>query len=177
MGAQRSLQGKRINRSRGQYVGSRRGALTLGAEQLWQQLDQLRALVALCMMQSLLRAMQEFGGEAFGQGFEYDLDVFASGQHLAGAFQFGQTQYSAAVMQILDQRYHGAVIDPMHEGLHACFNDGFGLRYCGLAIFHTGLDHGSEVIDGVEEDVIEASDFGFDIADRKSTRLNSSHVS
>src|SRR5450830_2164177 len=93
--------------------GERMESLTLGAEQLRQQLDQLRALVALSVMQGLLRAVQEFCGEAFGQRVEYGVNVFALGQQLAGAFQLSDAQRFAGVMQILNDWYDGAAVDPV----------------------------------------------------------------
>jgi hypothetical protein len=61
---------------------------------------QARALVALGTVQRLLRAVQEFGGQALRQRFQHGVDVFALGQHLAGAFQFGQAQRFAVFVQV-----------------------------------------------------------------------------
>ncbi|MNN79762.1 hypothetical protein D3C81_1964340 [compost metagenome] len=67
-------------------------------------------------------------------------------------------------MQVLDYRYHGARIYPVHEGADARFYDGFGLCDCGLAVLNTCLHKAAEVIHRVQEDVVEATDLGFDIA-------------
>src|SRR5438105_1428469 len=66
-------------------------------------------------------------------------------------------------MQVLNHRHHCAIVDPVQEGLHPGFDDGFGLRYRGLAILHAGLDHRTEIVDGVQKDVVETADFSFDV--------------
>ena len=154
---------RQYSRSACEGSGWRKGKLTLGAEQLRQQIDELAALVTLGVMQGLLRSMQEFGGETFGQGFQYLIDIGALGQHATGTFQLGLTQRLATVMQILNQRHHGTVIDPVHERLHPGFDDGLGLRDGSLTVFDTALYHRGEIIHGVEEDVIQARNFRLDI--------------
>src|SRR4051812_39268971 len=54
--------------------------LTAAAEQLGQQVRQARAFVAFGAVQRLLRTVQEFGRESFGERFQHGVDVFAARQ-------------------------------------------------------------------------------------------------
>ena len=64
-------------------------ALALGAEELRQQLSEASAFIGVCVVQRLLRAVQELCGQAFGEGFQDRLYVLAFGQQLARALQLG----------------------------------------------------------------------------------------
>ena len=56
-----------------------------------------------------------------------------------------------------------ACAEPLHETLHAGFDDRFGLRHCALAHIHAFLHHAAQIIDGVEIDIGEAAGFRFDV--------------
>ncbi len=108
--------------------------------------------------------MQELGRQAFRQRFEHGVDVGALGQHLARPFHFHQAQRFAVFMQMLDDGHHGAVVDPAHERLLARLDDGLGLRHGRLPAFQARLHDLAQVVDRVQEDVVQAAHFRFDVA-------------
>jgi len=55
---------------------------------------------------------------------------------------FGAAPVVGLGLQRLDQRHRGALLQPVHEVLHARFDDGFGLGDGGLALFASALHQG-----------------------------------
>ena len=57
-----------------------------------------------------------------------------------------------------------AGLHPVHEALDAGFDDGLGLHHGGAARVGAGLHQAAQVVHRIQVDVVQAADFGFDIA-------------
>ncbi|CUJ48692.1 Uncharacterised protein [Achromobacter xylosoxidans] len=108
--------------------------------------------------------MQVFLGQAVGQLLEHGLRRFAARQQAAGAFEFGGADVFGGLVQVADDGHHFARLHPVHEALDAGFDDGLGLHHGGAAGVGAGLDQAAQVIDGIQVDVVQAADLGFDVA-------------
>ncbi|SOZ14370.1 hypothetical protein CBM2609_A170033 [Cupriavidus taiwanensis] len=134
------------------------------AEQARHQAQQRLAVLALGVVERVRGAVQELARERAGERLEHGLRIVAACQHAARAFQFGLADGFAAALQLTDDRHHAAGFQPVHEVLHTAFDDGFGLGHRGLAQGVAFAHDGAEVVDGIEEDVVQARDFGLDVA-------------
>ena len=84
---------------------------------------------------SAMRAVQHLLRQAARQRFEHRVDVLAAWPAAcARAPVSAARQSSAWRVQRLDQRHGGALVEPVHEALHAGVDDGLGLRHRGLAL-------------------------------------------
>jgi hypothetical protein len=110
------------------------------------------------------RPVQHLVRQATGQCFHHRIDRFALGQLLAGAHQGHRAPVLGLAVQRLDQRHCRALVEPVREAQHAGVDDGLGLLHGGLALLAGGLHQCRQVVDGVEVDVAQRADLGFDVA-------------
>ena len=108
--------------------------------------------------------MQVFLRQAMGQLLKHGLGRFAPRQQLAGAFQFGGADVLGGLVQVADDGNHFAGLHPVHEALDAGFDDGLGLHHGGAARVRAGLHQAAEVVHRIQIHVVQAADFGFDVA-------------
>ena len=71
-------------------------------------------------------------------------------------------------MKLLNQGHHAidrvAFAQPVHEVLHACVNDDFGLGNRGAPAVLAGLHHLRQVVYGVQIHILQRLDLKFNIA-------------
>ena len=125
---------------------------------------QLLAVLAFAAVQRRQRAMQVFLGQAVGQLLQHGLGRFAARQHAARALQLGGAHILGGLVQVADDGHHFAGLHPVHEALDAGFDDGLGLHHGGAARVGAGLHQAAQVVHRIQVDVVQAADFGFDIA-------------
>jgi hypothetical protein len=109
-------------------------------------------------------AVQHLLRQPARQGFQHGVDVLALGQALAGAGQFQRAPLVGLGVELADEGHRAAggvaLVQPVHEALHAGVDDGLGLRHGGLAAGLAGLHHLGQVVDGVQVDVVQLLDSG-----------------